>query len=61
MRETMKVVCPVCNRLFEAECTPYQQKYEETVYYFDTEICQLTFMREPERFRYKCPKASESS
>ncbi|MEL9969999.1 MAG: hypothetical protein QXR57_08350 [Metallosphaera sp.] len=57
----MKVICPVCNRLFEAECTPYQQKLDNMVYYFDTEICQLAFMREPDRFRFNCPKSSENS
>ena len=61
MMLNMKVVCPVCNRLFEAECTPYLQKYNEITYYFDTEICQLAFLREPERFTFKCQKPSGSS
>jgi YHS domain-containing protein len=52
----MKVICPVCNRLIEAECTPYKVNYKELTYYFDTEICQIAFMREPERFIYECKK-----
>ncbi|AHC50844.1 hypothetical protein SUSAZ_01760 [Sulfolobus acidocaldarius SUSAZ] len=52
----MKVVCAVCNRLFEAECTPYRQSHQEVLYYFDTEICMLAFLKEPERFVYKCRK-----
>ncbi|BFI76594.1 hypothetical protein Stok01_01790 [Sulfurisphaera tokodaii] len=55
----MKVVCPVCNRLFEAECTPYKVTFNEIVYYFDTEICQLAFMREPEKFVFNCQKKNE--
>ncbi|WP_185957805.1 MULTISPECIES: hypothetical protein [Sulfolobaceae] len=50
----MKVICPVCNRLFEAECTPYKQEYNKITYYFDTEICMLAFMKEPDRFVYNC-------
>ncbi|MBW9140471.1 MAG: YHS domain-containing protein [Candidatus Aramenus sp.] len=50
----MKVVCPVCNRLFEAECTPYKVQYNEVTYYFDTELCQIAFSREPERFAVNC-------
>ncbi|MGC9105085.1 MAG: hypothetical protein ACP5HQ_01475 [Thermoprotei archaeon] len=53
----MKVVCPVCNRLFEAECTPYKHTAENGVtYYFDTEICQLQFYQNMERFIYNCKK-----
>lgn len=55
----MKVVCPVCNRLFEAECIPYKQDYNNIVYYFDTEICMLAFLREPDRFAFKCKKENE--
>ncbi|MQL56634.1 YHS domain-containing protein [Acidianus ambivalens] len=50
----MKVICPVCNRLFEAECSPYKEMYNGIVYYFDTEICQLAFRQNPERFVYHC-------
>ncbi|BBG23513.1 hypothetical protein [Sulfuracidifex tepidarius] len=53
----MKVVCPVCNRLFEAECTPYKEIVNEVMYYFDTEMCLLGFRKEPERFITKCKNA----
>lgn len=52
----MKVVCPVCNKLFEAECTPYKFVYNEIMYYFDTEICQIAFSRQPDRFIARCEK-----
>ncbi|BCU69128.1 hypothetical protein [Stygiolobus caldivivus] len=50
----MKVVCPVCNRLFEAECSPYKESYNEIVYYFDTEMCLLAFRSEPGKFVFNC-------
>ena len=55
----MKVVCPVCNRLFEAECTPYKETYNGIVYYFDTEICMLAFRTNPERFVFNCQGKKE--
>lgn len=55
----MKVVCPVCNRLFEAECTPYKGTYNGITYYFDTEICQLAFLQQPEKFIVNCQKQKE--
>ncbi|MDT7873276.1 MAG: hypothetical protein RRB18_06685 [Sulfolobaceae archaeon] len=50
----MKVICPVCNRLFEAECSPYKETYNEIAYYFDTEMCLLAFRSSPEKFIFKC-------
>jgi YHS domain-containing protein len=58
----MKVVCPVCNRLFEAECTPYKHTHENGItYYFDTEICQLQFYQSPDRFIYNCKREKEEN
>lgn len=56
----MKVVCPVCNRLFEAECTPYKHTHTNGItYYFDTELCQLAYFQNPDRFIYKCEKKED--